>query len=70
MYYVIYDTVSGRFRRDFPGFLPAFRFAHNLEKAAGINTCLSYVFRHGHNVSVYQRKPAAIPAPQTNLSWN
>ena len=70
MYYVIYDTVSGRFRRDFPGFLAAFRFAHQLERATGINTCFAYVFRHGKNVSVYQRKPATVPVPQTQLAWN
>ena len=70
MYYVIYDTVSGRFRRDFPGFLAAFRFAHQLEQASGINTCLAYVFRHGRNVSVYQREPATVQVPQTQLAWN
>lgn len=70
MYYVIYDTVSGRFRRDFPGFLAAFRFAHQLEQTTGINACLSYVFRHGKSVSVYQRKPVTAPVPQTQLAWN
>ena len=70
MYYVIYDTVSGRFRRDFPGFLAAFRFARQLEQTTGINTCLAYVFRHGKSVSVYQRKGATIAAPQTQLAWN
>lgn len=70
MYYVIYDTVSGRFRRDFPGFLAAFRFAHQLEQTTGINACLAYVFRHGKNVSVYQRPAGQIAAPQTQLAWN
>lgn len=70
MYYVIYQTVSGQFRRDFPGFLAAFRFAHQLERATGINTCLAYVFRHGKNVSVYQRQAARPAAPQTQLAWN
>lgn len=70
MYYVIYDTVSGRFRRDFPDFLSAFRFAHRLEQTTGINTCLAYVFRHGKNVSVYQRPTGRITAPQTQLAWN
>lgn len=70
MYYVIYDTVSGRFRRDFPGFLSAFRFAHQLEQTTGINACLAYVFRHGKNVSVYRRQPAPVSTPQTQLAWN
>lgn len=70
MYYVIYNTVSGRFRRDFPGFLAAFRFAHQLEQTAGINACLAYVFRHGKNVSVYQRQTAQPATPQTHLAWN
>ena len=70
MYYVIYDTVSGRFRRDFHGFLAAFRFAHQLEQASGINTCLAYVFRHGRNISVYRRKQTATVTPQTQLAWN
>lgn len=70
MYYVIYQTVSGRFRRDFHGFLAAFRFAHQLERATGINACLAYVFRHGKNVSVYRRQSARPAAPQTQLAWN
>lgn len=70
MYYVIYDTVSGRFRRDFPGFLSAFRFARQLEQTTGINTCLAYVFRHGKSVSVYRRQAAQPAAPQTQLAWN
>lgn len=70
MYYVIYDTVSGQFRRDFPGFLSAFRFARQLEQTTGINACLAYVFRHGKNVSVYQRQAARPAAPQTRLAWN
>ena len=70
MYYVIYQTVSGQFRRDFSGILQALRFAKQLEKATGINTCLAYVFRHGRNVSVYQRKAAQPAAPQTQLAWN
>lgn len=70
MYYVIYDTVSGRFRCDFPGFLAAFRFARQLEQTTGINTCLAYVFRHGKNVSVYRRQAARPAAPQTQLAWN
>lgn len=70
MYYVIYQTVSGQFRRDFSGILQALRFAKQLEKATGINTCLAYVFRHGRNVSVYQRPAAQPTAPQTQLAWN
>ena len=70
MYYVIYDTVSGRFRRYCPGFLSAFRFARQLEQTTGINACLAYVFRHGKNVSVYQRQAARPAAPQTQLAWN
>lgn len=70
MYYVIFDTVSGRFRRDFPGFLAAFRFARQLEQASGINTCLAYVLRYGRNVSCYQRPTAQPAAPQTRLAWN
>ena len=70
MYYVIYDTVSGRFRRDFPGFLSAFRFARQLEQTTGINTCLAYVFRHGKSVSVFRRQAAQSAAPQTQLAWN
>lgn len=70
MYCVIYDTVSGRFRRDFTGFLSAFRFARQLEQTTGINTCLGYVFRHGKNVSVYQRSATRPTAPQTQLAWN
>lgn len=70
MYYVIYQTVSGQFQRDFSGFLSAFRFVRNLEQTTGINTCLAYVFRHGKNVSVYQRQAIQPAAPQTQLSWN
>lgn len=70
MYYVIYQTVSGQFRRDFSGILQALRFAKQLEKATGINTCLAYVFRYGKNVSVYQRQTAQPAAPQTQLAWN
>lgn len=70
MYYVIYDTISGRFRKDFPGILQALRFAKQLEKAEGVNTCLAYVLRYGRNVSCYQRKPDQITAPQTQLAWN
>lgn len=70
MYYVIYDTVSGRFRRDFAGFLSAFRFARQLEQTTGINTCLAYVFRHGKSVSVYNRQATRPAAPQTQLAWN
>lgn len=70
MCYVIYQTVSGRFQRDFSGIFQALRFAKQLEKATGINTCLAYVFRHGKNVSVYRRQPAPVSAPQTQLAWN
>jgi len=70
MYYVIYQTVSGQFRRDFSGFLSAFRFAHQLEQTTGINACLAYVFRHGKTASVYRRQVARPAAPQTQLAWN
>lgn len=70
MYYVIYQTVSGQFRRDFSGILQALRFAKQLEKAEGINTCLAYVLRYGRNVSCYQRPTEQIVAPQTQLAWN
>lgn len=70
MYYVIYDTVSGRFRRDFPGILQALRFTKQLEKAEGINTCLAYVLRYGRNVSCYQHQATRPATPQTQLAWN
>lgn len=70
MYYVIYDTVSGRFRKDFPGFLSAFRFAHHLEQTTGINTCFAYVFRHGKAVTCYKRQRNSVPTPQSKLAWN
>lgn len=70
MCYVIYQTVSGRFQRDFSGIFQALRFAKQLEKATGINTCLAYVFRHGKNVSVYKHHAIQPAAPQTQLAWN
>lgn len=70
MYYVIYQTVSGQFRRDFSGILQALRFAKQLEKATGINTCLAYVLRCGRNISCYQRQTTRPEAPQTQLAWN